>query len=152
MAKKFHAVLVGSVAEDHHVVEVLQQHADTFTWEQVSYTGAAGCDLDALAARHPMLAEAEVVIGGGEAVIDDALLSLMPRARVCTQMAVGYNGVDLQAAERRGCWVSNAPVPALREATADSALTLMLNAMRRMRPGLQLALAEAGGAGCSSCR
>ena len=87
----------------------MRQHKDSFTWEHVQYTGSANCDLDALAKRHPMLAQAEVVIGGGEAVIDDALLQLMPRARVCTQMAVGYNGVDLQAAERRGCWVCNAP-------------------------------------------
>ena len=61
--------------------------------------------------------------------------------RVCTQMAVGYNGVDVGAAAAQGAWVANVPVPALREATADNALLLMLGACRHARRGLALTTA-----------
>ena len=65
--------------------------------------------------------------------------------RVVSANAVGYQGIDLEQCRVRGAWASNTPVFELRDATADSALFLMLAACRGGRRSLELCLgAERG--------
>jgi len=63
--------------------------------------------------------------------VDEALLSRAPRLRVVSNMAVGYDNVDVAACTRRGIPVSNTP-GVLTDATADLAMTLLLAAARRL--------------------
>jgi glyoxylate reductase len=54
--------------------------------------------------------------------------------KVIANMAVGYDNVDLEAANERGIVVTNTP-EVLNETTADTAFMLMLAAARRMGEG-----------------
>ena len=63
--------------------------------------------------------------------IDDALLDKAPRLRVVSQMAVGYDNIDLAACTRRGIAVGNTP-GVLTETTADLAFALLLLTARRL--------------------
>ncbi len=56
------------------------------------------------------------------------------RLRVVANMAVGYDNVDLEAANGRGIVVTNTP-EVLNETTADTAFMLMLAAARRLGEG-----------------
>lgn len=152
--KRVHALVIGSVMEDVNVRAALAENAADLTWEHVKYYGeeSASSDAELQALLSPRAKDAELIIGGGEATVDARLLRAAPLVRVCTQMAVGYNGVDVGAAAAQGAWVANVPVPALREATADNALLLMLGACRHARRGLALTTAlpsarAEGGAG-----
>src|SRR5919107_2547435 len=53
---------------------------------------------------------------------------------VIANMAVGYDNVDLEAANERGIIVTNTP-EVLNETTADTAFMLMLAAARRLGEG-----------------
>jgi lactate dehydrogenase-like 2-hydroxyacid dehydrogenase len=63
--------------------------------------------------------------------IDAALLALAPRLRIVANVAVGYDNVDVEAASRRGVWVTNTP-DVLTDATADLAWALLLAVARRL--------------------
>lgn len=63
--------------------------------------------------------------------IDRELLNHAPRLRVVSNMAVGVNNIDLEAAAERGIPVGNTP-GVLTEATADLAVALLLAAARRL--------------------
>lgn len=63
--------------------------------------------------------------------IDDALLAKAPRLKVVSNMAVGYNNIDVSAATRRGVLVTNTP-GVLTETTADLTFALLLAAARRI--------------------
>jgi glyoxylate reductase len=88
----------------------------------------------------PITAEDELVEFLGEA---DAALTLLqnpvtdrvfkrcPRLRVVGNCAVGFDNIDLEAARRRGVWVTNTP-DVLTEATADLTWALILAATRRL--------------------
>lgn len=54
--------------------------------------------------------------------------------RVISNYAVGYNNIDVAAAQRRGIRVGNTP-DVLTDATADLAVTLLLAAARRVAEG-----------------
>ena len=56
------------------------------------------------------------------------------RLKVIANMAVGYDNVDLKAANERGIIVTNTP-EVLNETTADTAFMLMLAAARRLGEG-----------------
>lgn len=60
-----------------------------------------------------------------------------PRTRLLANFGVGYNHIDVKAAEKKGVWVSNTP-GAVTDATADIALTLILMAARRAGEGERL--------------
>ena len=67
--------------------------------------------------------------------IDAALMDTAgPQLRVISQMAVGYDNIDLDAARERGIAVGNTP-GVLTEATADLAFTLLLAGARRIVEG-----------------
>jgi glyoxylate reductase len=59
------------------------------------------------------------------------LLEACPRLRVVSNVAVGYDNIDLEGARRRGVWVTNTP-DVLTEATADLAFALILAVTRRL--------------------
>ena len=62
--------------------------------------------------------------------IDDEVLSV-PGLKVVSNVAVGYNNIDVAAAKRRGVVVTNTP-DVLTETTADFAFTLLMAAARRV--------------------
>ena len=63
--------------------------------------------------------------------IDDALLDKAPELRVVSQMAVGYDNIDVAACTRRGIAVGNTP-GVLTETTADLAFALLMMTARRL--------------------
>ncbi len=64
--------------------------------------------------------------------VDDELLDAAgPGLRVVSNMAVGYDNIDLAACARRGVPVGNTP-GVLTEATADLAFALLLATARRL--------------------
>lgn len=65
------------------------------------------------------------------AVVDDALLDLLPDLRLVANYGVGYDGIDVEACARRGVAVTNTP-DALGVATADLAMALVLAVRRRL--------------------
>ena len=63
--------------------------------------------------------------------IDAALLDAAPRLKVISQVAVGYDNIDVAAAAARGIAVGNTP-GVLTAATADFTWALLLAAARRV--------------------
>lgn len=64
--------------------------------------------------------------------VDDRVMEAAgPQLKVISNYAVGYNNIDVAAAEKRGIRVGNTP-DVLTDATADLAATLMLAASRRV--------------------
>jgi gluconate 2-dehydrogenase len=63
--------------------------------------------------------------------IDAALLARAPRLKVVSNIAVGYNNIDVAACSARGILATNTP-GVLDDSTADLAFTLMLGAARRI--------------------
>lgn len=70
--------------------------------------------------------------------VGEVELAGLPSLRVVANYGVGYDNVDLAAAEARGIIVTNTP-DVLTDATADLAMALLLAAARRLREGLDLA-------------
>lgn len=66
--------------------------------------------------------------------IDAALLDRAPKLEVVSNVAVGYDNVDVPECTRRGVKVTNTP-DVLTDATADLAWTLLLGAARRAAEG-----------------
>ena len=66
--------------------------------------------------------------------VDDAFLDAAPNLRVISNVAVGYNNIDVDACARRGVIVTNTP-GVLTDATADLAFGLLLAVTRRMGEG-----------------
>ena len=64
-------------------------------------------------------------------------LKNLPRLRIVANVAVGYNNVDLVAAEMRGVLVTNTP-GVLTDATADLTWALILATARRLVEGVDL--------------
>jgi glyoxylate reductase len=63
--------------------------------------------------------------------VDDLLLSNFHKVKVVSNMAVGYNNIDVEAASKRNILVTNTP-GALTEATADTAFALLITCGRRI--------------------
>ena len=67
--------------------------------------------------------------------IDDGVMEAAgPRLRVISNMAVGYDNVDVEAATKRGILVTNTP-GVLTDATADLTWALILSTVRRVVEG-----------------
>jgi glyoxylate reductase len=63
--------------------------------------------------------------------IDDEVLSAAPGLKVVSNVAVGFNNIDVAAARKRGVVVTNTP-DVLTETTADFAWALLMAAARRV--------------------
>ena len=63
--------------------------------------------------------------------IDDEVLAAGPGLKVVSNVAVGFNNIDVAAARRRGVVVTNTP-DVLTETTADFAWALLMAAARRV--------------------
>ncbi len=73
----------------------------------------------------------------GDRVDEELLEAAGPQLRCVANVAVGYDNVDIEAAERRGVVVTNTP-GVLDDATADLTLALILAATRRLVEGDRL--------------
>jgi glyoxylate reductase len=69
--------------------------------------------------------------------IDADFMAASPKLRVISNMAVGYNNIDVAAATKRGIVVTNTP-GVLTDATADLTWALMLAVSRRLGEGERL--------------
>jgi glyoxylate reductase len=96
-------------------------------------------DVDAYAHDRPMpraellerLAGKDGLVCVISETIDEELLAARPGLRVVSNVAVGYNNVDVAACTRRGVVVTNTP-DVLTETTADFAWTLLMATARRL--------------------
>jgi glyoxylate reductase len=88
------------------------------------------------------LREAEAAIVTLTERIDADVICQAPRLKIIANYAVGYNNVDLDAAERQGLVVTNTP-DVLTDATADLTWALLLATARRVIEGD--ALVRSGG-------
>lgn len=66
--------------------------------------------------------------------IDEALLNKAPNLKVISNMAVGYNNIDVTAATKKGIMVTKTP-GVLTETTADLTFALLMATARRMEEG-----------------
>ncbi len=66
--------------------------------------------------------------------VDAALLDKAPKLRVVSNVAVGYDNIDVPACTSRGVYATNTP-EVLTEATADLAWALILASARRVAEG-----------------
>jgi gluconate 2-dehydrogenase len=66
--------------------------------------------------------------------VDDAILAQCPELRVISNIAVGYNNIDVAAATKRGIRVTNTP-GVLDDTTADLTFALLMAAARRIAEG-----------------
>lgn len=97
------------------------------------------------------VAELHAAIAGAEAVltllsdrVDAAFLDAAgPQLRVISNVAVGYNNIDVPACTERGVIVTNTP-GVLTDATADIAMALILMVMRRLGEGERVIRGQAG--------
>ncbi|MCR8826173.1 2-hydroxyacid dehydrogenase [Pseudosulfitobacter koreensis] len=70
----------------------------------------------------------------GDAFSAEVFVKARPRAVMLANFGVGYNHIDVAAANAKGLIVSNTP-GAVTDATADTAMTLMLMSARRAGEG-----------------
>jgi glyoxylate reductase len=101
------------------------------------FPGPAWDELDDLEYADWPLTEARPgveVLAVVAATVDDAVLDLLPDLRLVANYGVGYDGIDVGAAARRGVAVSNTP-DVLGIATADLTLALILAVRRRVVEG-----------------
>lgn len=113
------------VAED--VMQRLREAGEVHLWEE-----------DCPVPRDVLLAQVENVEGLYCMLtdrVDRALLDHAPRLRVVSNMAVGYDNIDVAACTRRGIPVGNTP-GVLTNTTADLAFALILAAARRLVEGV----------------
>ena len=75
--------------------------------------------------------QADVILALLTERMDAELFDRSPDLRMVANMAVGFDNVDIDAAEARGIWVTNTP-GVLDGATADLAVALLLAAARRL--------------------
>jgi len=71
------------------------------------------------------------VVAKGETIFNDALMARLPKLEIIALVSVGYDGVDLSAAKKRGIAVTNTP-GVLTDDVADLAIALMLSVARDM--------------------
>ena len=63
--------------------------------------------------------------------IDKELFDASPKLKIVTQIAVGYDNIDLSEATKRGVYITNTP-DVLTETTADFAWALLMAIARRV--------------------
>lgn len=86
-----------------------------------------------------LMMRADALLPGAEPVTADQIAAA-PNLKIIARVGVGYDAVDLEAATRRGIWVTNTP-GANKEAVADLAFGLMLSVARQI-PRMHLAMTQ----------
>ncbi len=71
------------------------------------------------------------LVGGGESKIDAGYMALFPALEIISVCGVGYDGVDVAAAKKRGIMVTHTP-DVLNDDVADLALGLLLAVARKI--------------------
>jgi glyoxylate reductase len=107
-------------------LDLIAEHADLRIWEE-----------DRPILRDVLLREAATADGLLTMLtdrVDDELLAAAPHLKVVSNMAVGYDNIDVNACAARGIAVGNTP-DVLTEATADLAFALLLAVARRLPEG-----------------
>jgi lactate dehydrogenase-like 2-hydroxyacid dehydrogenase len=69
--------------------------------------------------------------GGGESKIDGSYMALFPALEMISVCGVGYDGIDVAAAKKRGIMVTHTP-EVLNDDVADLALGLLLSVARKI--------------------
>jgi glyoxylate reductase len=89
-----------------------------------------------------MVSGADAIVSLLTEKIDDELLDAAgPQLKSVSNVAVGYNNIDVPACEKRGVLVTNTP-GVLTEATADIAMSLILMVTRRLGEGERVIRAQ----------
>ena len=89
-----------------------------------------------------MVSGADAIVSLLTEKIDDELLDAAgPQLKSVSNVAVGYNNIDVPACEKRGVLVTNTP-GVLTDATADIAMSLILMATRRLGEGERVIRAQ----------
>lgn len=82
--------------------------------------------------REPqVLGRVRALVGGGEAKIDAGYMALFPALELIAVCGVGYDGVDVAAAKKRGIMVTHTP-DVLNDDVADLAMGLLLSVARKI--------------------
>jgi glyoxylate reductase len=109
-------------------LHLLREHADVRLWED---------DLP------PSPDELQSLLEGCDGAltlltdrIDGAVLDRNPNLRVVSNLAVGYDNIDVDAATERGVLICNTP-DVLTNATADATWSLLLAAARRIPESME---------------
>ena len=111
----------------------------------MSHLHSLGAPLRIGSEAPPNRAELEAGIAGASAAVitltervdADLLAAAGPQLKVIANVAVGYDNIDLSAAEAAGVTVTNTP-GVLDRASADHTLALILDATRRITEGDRL--------------
>lgn len=118
---------------------------DAASWMPAAWPALAGCNL--YRTRALEAAETRAQLQAADAVIVMPLafpadfLEWIPQARIVAFVATGFDGVDLEAAARRGVWVTHVPGYCTEE-VATHTLTLLLALNQRLAE--QTALVQRG--------
>ena len=80
-----------------------------------------------------MLARAQVVLMGADQALSAPQLAAMPHLKMISVIGVGFDRIDLEAANARGIWVSNTPDYGMDE-VSNHAIMLMLVLARGFAP------------------
>jgi len=106
------------------VLERLQEHCDVQMWPEED-TPVPREELE----RH--IADLDGLYCLLTDTIDESLLQRAKHLKVISNMAVGYNNIDVEAATRRGIHVTNTP-GVLTDTTADLTFALLMATARRL--------------------
>ncbi|MBM3292063.1 D-glycerate dehydrogenase [Candidatus Bathyarchaeota archaeon] len=77
------------------------------------------------------ISDVEAIASNVADKVDGDLFDAAPKLRIVSQMAVGFDNIDVAEATRRGIYVTNTP-EVLTETTADYAFALLLAVARRV--------------------
>lgn len=113
------------------VTSALPGRAEEILAEALEVRVHRGPSLDSEAEVADFIGSAEGAVTVLENPITAVVLERCPALRVVANVAVGYDNVDLDAAERRGLWLTNTP-DVLTDATADLTWALVLAVTRRL--------------------
>jgi glyoxylate reductase len=105
----------------------LREVGSVWAWEQE--------DVPSVEAVHAGVVGASAILSLLTTKVDDALLDAAgPQLQVVSNVAVGYNNIDVGACTARGVLATNTP-GVLTDATADIAMALVLMTTRRLGEG-----------------
>lgn len=124
---RFRVVVLGRVPREG--LDALREHHDVWEW--------VGEGVIPVGLRNEVLADADAAVTLLNDRVDEEFLASAPNLKVVSNVAVGYNNIDVAACARHGVMVTNTP-GVLTDATADLAFALLLAVTRRLGEGERL--------------